>query len=163
MNLLMTLAVVVALLGSALIGGVFFAFSSFVMKALARMPSREGIAAMQSINVVVINPTFLGVFLGTAAVCLLVGVLALRFWGTSLALFLLAGAVSYLIGTYLLTGIGNVPLNKRLAAVSVSDQEADSLWQHYLDRWTFLNTLRTGAAAFAALMFALGLLQGSAM
>ena len=159
MSSLTTIAVVLALLGSALVGGVFFAFSSFVMKALARMPSREGIAAMQSINVVVINPTFLGVFLGTAAVCLLVAVLALRFWGTSLALFLLAGAASYLIGTYLLTGLGNVPLNKRLAAVSASDQGADSLWQHYLDRWTLLNTVRTGAAAVAALMFALGLLH----
>ena len=39
-----------ALLGSALIGGIFFAFSSFVMKALARVPSSEGIETMQSIN-----------------------------------------------------------------------------------------------------------------
>jgi uncharacterized membrane protein len=58
MNLLTTFAVVIALLGSALIGGIFFAFSSFVMKALARVPSPEGIAAMQSINVVVLNPSF---------------------------------------------------------------------------------------------------------
>ena len=49
-----------ALLGSALVGGIFFAFSSFVMKALARVPSAEGIGAMQSINVVVLNPSFLG-------------------------------------------------------------------------------------------------------
>ena len=68
---------VIALLGSALIGGVFFAFSSFVMKALARAPSSEGIAAMQSINVVVINPSFLSVFLGTALLSLGVVVLAL--------------------------------------------------------------------------------------
>ncbi len=46
-----------ALLASALVGGVFFAFSSFIMKALARVPSAEGIAAMQSINVIVINPS----------------------------------------------------------------------------------------------------------
>jgi hypothetical protein len=43
-----------------LVGGIFFTFSSFVMKALARLPSAEGIAAMQSINVVVLNPSFLG-------------------------------------------------------------------------------------------------------
>jgi len=40
-----------ALLGSALVGGIFFAFSSFIMKALAGVPSEEGIGAMQSINV----------------------------------------------------------------------------------------------------------------
>lgn len=54
-----------ALIGSALIGGAFFAFSSFVMKALARLPFTEGIATMQSINIVVINPLFLGTFLVT--------------------------------------------------------------------------------------------------
>jgi uncharacterized membrane protein len=48
-NLVTIIAMVIALLGSALIGGIYFAFSSFVMKALARMPSAEGIAAMQSI------------------------------------------------------------------------------------------------------------------
>lgn len=53
-----------ALLGSALVGGIFFAFSSFVIKALADVPTAEGIGAMQSINVAVINPSFLGVFFG---------------------------------------------------------------------------------------------------
>ena len=47
--------------GSGVVGGVFFAFSSFVMAALARRPAHEGIAAMQSINVVVLNRSFLGV------------------------------------------------------------------------------------------------------
>ena len=32
------------------VGGVFFAFSTFVMKALARLPHAQAIAAMQSIN-----------------------------------------------------------------------------------------------------------------
>ena len=57
--------------GCGLIGGVLFAFSSFVMNALARLPAAQGIAAMQSINVVVINPLFMTAFLGTAAACVL--------------------------------------------------------------------------------------------
>jgi uncharacterized membrane protein len=52
-------------LGSGLIAGVFFAFSTFVMRALGRLPPHEGIAAMQSINIVVINPWFMTAFLGT--------------------------------------------------------------------------------------------------
>ncbi len=43
-------------LGSALVAGVFFAFSTFVMKALGRLQPEQGIAAMQSINVTVLNP-----------------------------------------------------------------------------------------------------------
>ena len=61
-----------AALGCGLMAGVFFAFSAFVMKALARLPPGEGLAAMQSINVAVVNPWFLVAFLGTAAACLLV-------------------------------------------------------------------------------------------
>ncbi len=66
-SLLFVLTLVTAF-GSGLIGGLFFAFSISVLKALARLPSAEGIAAMQSINIAIINPPFLSVFLGTAVV-----------------------------------------------------------------------------------------------
>jgi uncharacterized membrane protein len=46
---------VVAALGCGLNAGVFLAFSSFVMKALARLQPAQGIAAMQSINLVAIT------------------------------------------------------------------------------------------------------------
>ena len=159
MNLLLTGAVVVALFGSALIAGVFFAFSSFIMKALARVPSAEGIAAMQSINVVVLNKSFLGTFLGTAAVCVLVAILALPGWHAPAAPFYLAGALLYIAGTLFVTMFGNVPLNDKLAAVAAGGPEANTVWAHYLDRWTMLNTVRTVAAAAATLAFTVGLLQ----
>ena len=163
MSSLNTILVVLALLGSAVIGGVFFAFSSFVMKALDRVPSAEGIAAMQSINVVVLNPSFLGAFIGTAVISVLVAGLAVTGWAMPSAPFLLAGALLYLVGTFLVTGLGNVPLNDQLAAVSATDPEAISVWKHYLDRWTLLNTIRTVAAIAAVLMFTLGLMQGGSI
>lgn len=159
MNGVITVTVVLALIGSALISGVFFAFSSFVMKALARVPSAEGIAAMQSINVVVLNPSFLGTFIGTAATSVLVAVLAVKGWATPSAPWFLAGALLYLAGTFLVTALGNVPLNDELALVSTGDAAAAALWESYLHRWTRLNTLRTVAAASAALMFTVGLIQ----
>ena len=67
MDLVMPVIGTMTLLCSALVGGIFFAFSSFVMKALAGVPSSKGMRAMQSINLVVINPSFLGVFFGKAA------------------------------------------------------------------------------------------------
>lgn len=153
----MAIATMAALLGSALIAGVFFAFSSFVMGALARLPAAEGIAAMQSINVVVLNRSFLGTFVGTAVVSLVVAGLAVAGWGNPGAPWFLAGALSYIGGTFLVTGLGNVPLNDRLAAVSAPDPAAVPLWEHYLERWTRLNTLRTVAAATAVLLFVVGL------
>ncbi len=159
MNLVTTVSAVVVMLGSALIGGVFFAFSSFVMKALARLPSEEGIAAMQSINVVVINPSFLGAFMSTALISLVLAGLAIKGWGMPSSPWFLAGALSYLIGTFLVTGLGNVPLNDQLAAVSAADSSAIAIWLHYLDRWTLLNTVRTAAALVAATSLTIGLLQ----
>lgn len=159
MNSLFPLAGTIALLGSALVGGIFFAFSSFVMKALARVPSAEGIAAMQSINVVVINPSFLGIFMGTAFVSLGVIALALTRWSHPSAVFFLGAAIVYFLGTFIVTMVGNVPLNDQLAAVSATDRIAVELWGHYLDRWTMWNHVRTAAAMIAALLFTLGLMQ----
>ncbi len=157
MNLVTTVLAVVAMLGSALIGGVFYAFSSFIMKALARMPTEEGIAAMQSINIVVINASFLGAFIGTAVISLMLAVLAIKGWGMPSAPWLLAGALLYLLGTFLVTGLGNVPLNEKLAAVSATDSSAVAVWEHFLDQWTTLNTLRAAASVTAALSLTIGL------
>ena len=159
MNALMPLVGTTALLGSALVGGVFFAFSSFVMKALARIPAESGVSAMQSINVVVINPSFLSVFMGTTAISLALAGLSIKDWGMPSAPWFLAGSLFYLVGTFLVTGLGNVPLNDQLAAVSTSDSSAIAVWKNYLDRWTLLNTIRTVAATAAMFSFTVGLLQ----
>jgi uncharacterized membrane protein len=161
MTSLTTIAALLALLGSALIAGVFFAFSSFIMKALAERPAAEGMAAMQSINVVVLNRSFLGTFMGTAVISVVVAVLAFAAWDQPEAPWHLAGALSYMLGTFLVTAAGNVPLNDRLAAVTAGDADAVRVWEHYLQRWTLLNTVRTIAALAAVLLFTVGLMQSA--
>src|SRR5262249_52773058 len=107
----------VAALGSGLVAGIFFAFSSFIMTALARLPAAQGIAAMQSINIMVLNRWFFSVFFGTAAICLVLAVTSLLRWHTPGAIYLLSGSLLYLVGTILVTIACNVPLNDSLAAV----------------------------------------------
>src|SRR5688500_16883554 len=87
-----------AALGSGLIAGAFFAFSSFVMGALGRLPQAHGIAAMQSINVVVLNPVFLGTLFGTAALSAVLVVLALLRWDEPGSAWVVIGAVLYIVG-----------------------------------------------------------------
>ena len=159
MNLFTTVTVILALIGCALIGGIFFAFSSFIMKALARLPSSEGMLAMQSINVVVLNPLFLGLFIGTALTSLVVSIIAIKVWGMPSAPYFLIGALLYIVGTFLVTGMGNVPLNKQLASIAVTDRVASDTWQHYLERWTRLNTIRTASAILAAVLLIIGLIK----
>ena len=157
MNTLLVVATIAAIVGSALIGGVFFAFSSFIMKALERMPSSEGILAMQTINITVLNPGFLGAFMGTALIGLLLAIVAIVGWESAYSPYLLGGAVAYIGGTWFVTVLGNVPLNDKLAAVSPDDPESTKVWEHYLERWTRLNTQRAGAALLAAVLFSIGL------
>ena len=110
----MTVMLVIAAVACGLMGGVFFAFSTFVMKALNRLPPAQGIAAMQSINVVVINPWFMAAFMGSAAASILVAVLSLLRWSEPWAVHLLSGGLAYFIGTFLVTIIFNVPRNNAL-------------------------------------------------
>lgn len=144
-------------LGSGLTAGVFFAFSAFVMKALARLPAAQGIAAMQSINVVVINPVFLGVFLGTGAACLALGVMSVAAWERPGAMHLLAGSAIYLLGTIAVTIMFNVPRNDALASVESTSIDGATLWAAYVVSWTAWNHVRTAAALIAAAAFISGL------
>jgi uncharacterized membrane protein len=156
-NNLIFLLTFLATLGSGLMAGFFFAFSTPVMGALGRLPTAPGIAAMQSINILVINPLFLGVFLGTAAACVLLAVAALFTWHEPGALVLIAGALLYFVGTLLVTMFFNVPLNDALAAVAPDSSEGASLWSRYLITWTNWNHVRTIAALAASAVLTIAL------
>lgn len=149
-------------LGCGLIAGAFFAFSSFVMGALARIQPAQGISAMQSINLVVINPWFMLVFLGTAAACLFWAVFSLLRWQQPGAAWLLAGSLLYLAGTFLVTMVFNVPLNDALAKVDPGNPASAELWVRYVSHWTAWNHVRTAAALAAAASFTLALCQRAA-
>ena len=140
----------VAALGCGLMAGLFFAFSVSVMKALARLPSPEGIAAMQAINVAIINPVFLAAFFGTAAACALVVIASLLRWHDTKGLYLLVGGALYLVGSLLVTAVFNVPKNQALASVAPADPDNAGLWHSYLDEWTVWNHVRTAASLAAA-------------
>ncbi|MGL4882583.1 MAG: DUF1772 domain-containing protein [Waterburya sp.] len=146
-----------ALLGCGLIAGVFFAFSSFVMNALARLEPPQGIAAMQFINITVINFSFMAVFLGTALVCIVLSVFSLLKWHQPDTVYLLLGSLLYLLGTFLVTIAFNVPLNETLAKVESTSVEGAKLWASYLTNWTFWNHVRTVAALAATVAFSLTL------
>jgi uncharacterized membrane protein len=133
-------------LGAGTIGGVFYGFSTFVMKALGQVPPDQGARAMQRINVVVLNPLFLGVFMGTA----LVGVGAAIVGSLSTAPWLVAGGLLYVLGTFGVTMACNVPRNNRLAAMNADAPETAGYWRTYLKEWTFWNHVRTAAALAAA-------------
>jgi uncharacterized membrane protein len=154
---LLSALTIVSALGTGVVGGVFFAFSNFVMAGLARLPAPGGIAAMNSINVTVINPLFMTALFGTGILCLVVAVYALLNWSMGGALLLIVGALAYIVGNIVVTMLFNVPLNNVLAAVDPSSAEGAALWTRYLSEWLMWNHVRTvtAIAATAAFMIAL--------
>jgi len=147
--MLSTLALL-ACIGAATIGGVFFAFSTFVMRALAQLPLSLGVAAMQRINVVVLNPVFLGVFIGTALLTAACVVASFFPWNAPRSQLLVAAGLLYLAGSFWVTLAFNVPRNKHLARLDTESLEAARYWPIYVREWSRWNHVRTAASLASA-------------
>ncbi len=133
-------------IASAAAGGVFFAFSTFVMPALRRLPAAQGIAAMQSINVTAVLPPLMLLMFGTALACVALIVAAVVDWSP----WLLAGAAVYLVGEIVVTMTYNVPRNNELAAMDPASEDAAARWPAWVSEWTAGNHVRTVAGVAAA-------------
>lgn len=147
-----TLALATLLAG--LSAGFFFAFQFSVTAGLANVDDATYVRTFQEINEAVSNPAFATVFFGA------VPAIAVSFalnWRTQnragRGLFAVALGL-YLVGLAI-TGIGNVPLNDALGAVTVdsADSAADARLA-FEDEWNRFNLLRTLAigASFALLL-----------
>ncbi len=148
-----------AILVYALVGGVFLAFSDFIMRSLSLIGGTGGVEAMQIINREVFRWVFMALFLGMAAVSLVItGYAALALHGPSAILILLSGLV-YLVGCFGVTIFLNVPMNEALAGMEMSSEATRDYWTGtYLPRWTLWNTVRTLACATSATLLLFGLL-----
>jgi uncharacterized membrane protein len=137
-------------LGCGLNAGVFFAFSTFVMPALKRLPIAQGIAAMQSINKLAVTPAFMAALFGTAVACLGLVAWAAISSGERPAVLVIVGGALYLVGTIGVTIACNVPLNDGLATLDPQGAGAAGRWEEYATTWTAWNHVRTVAALAAA-------------
>ncbi|WP_027554135.1 DUF1772 domain-containing protein [Bradyrhizobium sp. Cp5.3] len=140
-------------IGCGLVGGLYFAFSTFIMTALGRIDQASGIAAMNAINVDIVRSLFMPFFLGTTVSSAALVVMGLLRMSEPGAAVMIAGGSLYVIGMFLVTMVFNVPLNNALAAVQSSAPEAASVWATYLKDWTFWNHVRTVASVAACAFF----------
>ncbi len=155
-----------AILAYALVAGVFLAFSDFIMRSLALTGGVGGVEAMQVINREVFRWAFMALFLGMAGMSVFIAGYAAIWLGGPAATLILLAALVYLIGCFGVTVVFNVPMNQALAGMDLSQGATREYWQQtYVPRWTFWNSVRTGAAALAAALLLFGLLwmaQGQA-
>jgi uncharacterized membrane protein len=146
-----------AALGCGLNAGVFFAFSSFVMPGLDRLPPEQGIASMQSLNVTAVRPVFMTVLFGTALLCVVLVVWGAVRLGERPSPWLVAGGAVFVLGTIVVTIAGNVPLNDALEALDPGAAGAAREWTAYVHDWTLWNHVRAVTGLLAAGAFTVAL------
>lgn len=140
-------------IGCCLLGGLYFAFSTFIMTSLGRIDQAAGISAMNAINVDIVRSLFMPFFFGTTLAAAALAILAFIHWDQPGSASMLVGGLAYVLGMFVVTMIFNVPLNDALAGVNPSASEAAPIWARYLAEWTFWNHVRTVACVAAAALF----------
>jgi uncharacterized membrane protein len=146
----------VAAVGAGVAGGVFFAFSDFVMRALRRLPDQNGLAAMQAINRAAPSPLFMTVLFGTAILCVVLGSSAVPRREEPEAMHQIVGSALYLV-TVAVTMAYHVPRNDALARVDPGSADAGEIWRSYAGPWQSWNHVRTVTSLGAAVTLVLAL------
>lgn len=152
MKMTTVLLIITAVL-TALIAGLFYAYSCSVVLGLGKLSDAEYLKAMQNINREILNPVFFISFMGTA-VFLPVSTFFLR-GEQPVFIFLLLATLAYLIGVFGVTVAGNVPMNDQLDRFDISGSTVETIKQmrdNFENRWNFLNNIRT---AFSVISIAL--------
>lgn len=142
----------------SLSAGVFFGFTIGIAGALRRLKDAEYIRFMKSINRSIENPVF-GLTLITPVILLpILTLMARDDVDSSRFVLLLSASILYIVGTILLSLVGNVPLNAKLARfnpASASTKQIANMRKAIEMPWAAYNVIRTIAAiASTILIFA---------
>ena len=142
--------------GTALVAGVYFAFSNFVMRGLRDLPAPAGRAAMQSMNKAAPNPLFVLALVGTGVMCVVLGIVSATRWSDPAAPWALTGSALY-VASLVVTVTYHVPRNDAFDLVDLSAPGAAERWAQYLAGWVPWNHVRTLAALGAVVALTISL------
>jgi uncharacterized membrane protein len=154
------IVLIIAATLTALMAGLFYAWSCSVMVGFAGLSNKEFVSAMQATNRAIQNPVFFVAFFGAPVLLPISAFLhygqASRFW------LLLAASAIYLVGTFGVTMFGNVPLNNaldRFNSASATEEETARQRANFERRWNNLNTIRTVSSTLAVILVAIACLS----
>ncbi|MEO6979950.1 MAG: anthrone oxygenase family protein [Mucilaginibacter sp.] len=156
MNELILLCTAIA---TALIAGLFYAYTCSVNIGLGRLPDRDYLAAMQAINSAIQNPLFFSSFMGTL---LLIPVSAWLNFNDEMRLrfiLLCAAVIVYFVGVFGVTIFGNVPLNNALDHFdlhSASSKQVAGQRTAFEKPWLIYHNIRTAASVICLVLVILG-------
>ena len=141
-----TIILASAILLSGLMAGVFFTWSNAVKPGIGKLSDLEYLRALQSMNRVILNKAFIGIFLGSIIAVALVPVFYFKLFPNNIFWMFILALVSYWIGVFGTTVFGNIPLNEILDKVnleSINLEEITALRTRIEVKWNKLNLIRS--------------------
>lgn len=142
-------------LSTIFISGLLYGFSDFIMRGLNNLSPKNATEAMQNINATVYKSLFMILFVLLTVSSLVVAVWSIFVHGWHDSVLTLSGSLTYILGMFMLTGRGNVPLNESLRKTDSSSKTVDLVWSNYYKKWTRLNTLRCTLGVLAGVCWLL--------
>lgn len=138
----------------SLLAGIFLAYVVSVNGALHKLTDREYVRAMQQINIVIQNGLFFLAFMGPVPLLPIITYMSRDATNPLQFPLLLAASVIYIGGSFILTIVGNVPYNERLARVNVDggSSEVAAARAQFEKPWNAMHAVRTIASIAAAVL-----------
>jgi len=144
----------VAIISFGFIGGVYFAFSFFVMQSLKKTSASDAIRTMNTINLVILKSPFMLLFFFSSFIAFILFL-------ENLVLYKLISnegfaSLIFLLGMFICTATKNVPLNNKLADFDLNDSTSNPEieWNDYYKNWIKWNHIRT-ASCFLSMVLLL--------
>ena len=141
-----TIILASAILLSGLMAGIFFTWSNAVKPGIGKLSDLEYLRALQSMNRVILNKAFIGIFLGSIIAVALVPVFYFKLFPNNIFWMFILALVTYWIGVFGTTVFGNIPLNEILDKVnleSINLEEITALRTRIEVKWNKLNLIRS--------------------
>lgn len=135
---------------TAVNGGVFFGFSTFVVPAARRLTAVEAVHAFQAMNVTVPRSLYLPVFLLSGLGGAATAIAALVSGGSG---WLMAGGATAFAG-FVVSFAVNIPRNN--AIDTVTDADAVAGWRAFVGPWAAANHVRTLLCFVAVALLVVG-------
>lgn len=154
-----TAVLFITVLLNALSTGFFFAWSVSVILGTKKVGHITYLETMQTINREILNPVFFIVFFGSLIT--LVITTYLQFNNKPVFWLVLASAIIYLIGTFGITALGNVPLNNELEALNItqlSKLELKNFRTNYESTWNHYHNIRTISSIISFILLLISIL-----
>lgn len=131
---------------TGLSAGLFYAWAVSVIPGTKLTSNISYLETMQHINRAIINPWFMVIFMGPLLGMIISGIMNYGSGIDATFWYVVVAFLTYLVGTFGVTALGNVPLNDGLDAIPIgklTGDEMNSIRLAYEQRWNKLHNIRT--------------------